>query len=55
MNNSDPYSAYTYDKLHRDDIGKWGHHLWPLTKSALERRGKLGQLSLLSVHISAFA
>ncbi|KAJ7803091.1 hypothetical protein B0H14DRAFT_2384902, partial [Mycena olivaceomarginata] len=27
---SDPYAAYLYDTLHSDDLGKWGHHLWPL-------------------------
>ncbi|KAJ7858830.1 hypothetical protein B0H14DRAFT_3085032 [Mycena olivaceomarginata] len=26
----DPYAAYSYDTLHSDDLGKWGHHLWPL-------------------------
>ncbi|KAJ7868913.1 hypothetical protein B0H14DRAFT_2572077 [Mycena olivaceomarginata] len=27
---SDPYQAVSYDLLHFDESGKWGHHLWPL-------------------------
>ncbi|KAJ7306665.1 hypothetical protein DFH08DRAFT_516164 [Mycena albidolilacea] len=33
---SDPYAAYSYDTLHTDDLGKWGHHLWPLLLDVLE-------------------
>ncbi|KAJ7114378.1 hypothetical protein C8R44DRAFT_630272 [Mycena epipterygia] len=33
---SDPYAAYSYDTLHSDDLGKWGHHLWPLLLEELE-------------------
>jgi hypothetical protein len=41
-----PYRAYAYDVLHRDDLGKWGHHLWELVRSVL---GKLGQLDKLTL------
>ncbi|KAJ7031237.1 hypothetical protein C8F04DRAFT_1211531 [Mycena alexandri] len=33
---SDPYTAYSYDTIHSDDLGKWGHHLWPLLLDVLE-------------------
>ncbi|KAJ7760761.1 hypothetical protein B0H14DRAFT_3595391, partial [Mycena olivaceomarginata] len=33
---SDPYAAYSYDLLHSDDLGKWGHHIWPLLLDMLE-------------------
>ncbi|KAJ7874554.1 hypothetical protein B0H14DRAFT_3106742 [Mycena olivaceomarginata] len=33
---SDPYAAYSYDLLHSDDLGKWGHHIWPLLLDVLE-------------------
>ncbi|KAJ7204211.1 hypothetical protein C8J57DRAFT_1454650 [Mycena rebaudengoi] len=34
---SDPYTAYSYDTLHSDDLGKWGHHLWDLLLDELEK------------------
>ncbi|KAJ6577876.1 hypothetical protein B0H19DRAFT_985472 [Mycena capillaripes] len=34
---SDPYAAYSYDTLHSDNLGKWGHHLWPLLLDELEK------------------
>ncbi|KAJ7166717.1 hypothetical protein C8R46DRAFT_996401 [Mycena filopes] len=36
---SDPYAAYSHDTLHSDDLGKFGHHLWPLTLDVLEELG----------------
>ncbi|KAJ6493758.1 hypothetical protein DFH09DRAFT_1337978 [Mycena vulgaris] len=39
---SDPYAAYSYDTLHSDDLGKWGHHLWPLLLDALQDIGGKG-------------
>ncbi|KAJ7266539.1 hypothetical protein C8J57DRAFT_1068778, partial [Mycena rebaudengoi] len=33
---SDPYAAYSYDTLHSDDLGKWGHHLWDLLLESLD-------------------
>ncbi|EJD36747.1 hypothetical protein AURDEDRAFT_139983 [Auricularia subglabra TFB-10046 SS5] len=33
---SDPYAAYGYDLLHSDDLGKFGHHLWPLLRNWLK-------------------
>ncbi|KAJ7092944.1 hypothetical protein B0H15DRAFT_938487 [Mycena belliarum] len=39
---SDPYAAYSYDTLHSDDLGKWGHHLWPLLLDALENLQQKG-------------
>ncbi|KAJ7033038.1 hypothetical protein C8F04DRAFT_1396277 [Mycena alexandri] len=39
---SDPYAAYSYGTLHSDDLGKWGHHLWPLLLEVLEERGCKG-------------
>ncbi|KAK7456407.1 hypothetical protein VKT23_010655 [Stygiomarasmius scandens] len=46
LQNSSPYEAISYDKLHADDVGKWGKHLWPLLVLILERldlKGKLNQ------------
>jgi hypothetical protein len=31
----DPYQAVSYDLLHFDEPGKWGHHLWPLIPNLL--------------------
>jgi hypothetical protein len=42
---SDPYKAYGYDPLHRDDLGKWGKHLWVHLKTVLKRLGRLGHLT----------
>ncbi|KAJ7461103.1 hypothetical protein FB451DRAFT_1341275 [Mycena latifolia] len=39
---SDPYQAVSYDLLHFDESGKWGHHLWPLILDLL------GELRLLT-------
>ncbi|KAJ7655541.1 hypothetical protein B0H17DRAFT_956309 [Mycena rosella] len=39
---SDPYAAYAYDTLHSDDLGKWGHHIWPLLLEVLEDVGGKG-------------
>ncbi|KAJ7897727.1 hypothetical protein B0H14DRAFT_2494751 [Mycena olivaceomarginata] len=36
---SDSYAAYSYDTLHSDDLGKWGHHLWKLLSDVLEEIG----------------
>ncbi|KAH7048515.1 hypothetical protein BKA62DRAFT_680276, partial [Auriculariales sp. MPI-PUGE-AT-0066] len=38
---SDPYRAPRVDTLHSDDIGKWGHHLWPLLKDHLKGNAHL--------------
>ncbi|GJE89869.1 hypothetical protein PsYK624_059800 [Phanerochaete sordida] len=45
MKNSDPYMATSYDVLHADDLGKFGHHLWPLTLEILKDAGYLGRLA----------
>ncbi|KAJ7617483.1 hypothetical protein DFH06DRAFT_1062143 [Mycena polygramma] len=42
---SDPYAAYSYDTLHSDDLGKWGHHLWPLLLKELENLNQKGPLA----------
>ncbi|KAJ7827364.1 hypothetical protein B0H14DRAFT_3720925 [Mycena olivaceomarginata] len=42
---SDPYAAYSYDTLHSDDLGKWGHHLWPLLLDVIEELGGKGILA----------
>ncbi|KAJ7318563.1 hypothetical protein DFH08DRAFT_714586, partial [Mycena albidolilacea] len=39
---SHPYAAYSYDTLHSDDLGKWGHHLWPLLLEELEKLKQKG-------------
>ncbi|KAJ7325814.1 hypothetical protein DFH08DRAFT_916907 [Mycena albidolilacea] len=39
---SDPYAAYSYDTLHSDDPGEWGHHLWRLLLDALENLKQKG-------------
>ncbi|KAJ7119998.1 hypothetical protein C8R46DRAFT_1149767 [Mycena filopes] len=41
----DPYTAYSYDTLHSDDLGKWGHHLWTLLLQILEERGGKSSLA----------
>ncbi|KAJ7300529.1 hypothetical protein DFH08DRAFT_919254 [Mycena albidolilacea] len=41
---SDPYQAVSYDLLHFDESGKWGHHLWPLILDLLEELRLLRQL-----------
>ncbi|EGO29424.1 hypothetical protein SERLADRAFT_433403 [Serpula lacrymans var. lacrymans S7.9] len=41
----DPYLLVSYDKLHSDDLGKWGKHLWPLLLSVLAEDGVKGQLA----------
>ncbi|KAJ7125922.1 hypothetical protein C8R44DRAFT_702274 [Mycena epipterygia] len=42
---SDPYAAYSYDTLHSDDLGKWGHHIWPLLLDELETLKQKGPLA----------
>jgi hypothetical protein len=41
-----PYAAYSYDVLHRDDLGKFGHHLWPLILKHLKNKGSADKLTL---------
>ncbi|KIM72356.1 hypothetical protein PILCRDRAFT_93491 [Piloderma croceum F 1598] len=48
LNNSDPYNASSYNTLHSDDSGKWGHHLWPLVLDVLQQRGMKGTLAIKS-------
>ncbi|KAG1829953.1 hypothetical protein EV424DRAFT_1583845 [Suillus variegatus] len=43
---SDPYLAISYDKLHADDLGKFGKHLWRLLLSILEDLNVKGQLTI---------
>ncbi|KAJ7264829.1 hypothetical protein C8J57DRAFT_1436238 [Mycena rebaudengoi] len=44
---SDPYAAYSFDTLHSDDLGKWGHHIWPLLLDILKgmKQKALGKLA----------
>ncbi|KAF8214604.1 hypothetical protein K438DRAFT_1562992 [Mycena galopus ATCC 62051] len=42
---SDPYAAYSYDTLHSDDLGKWGHYLWVLLLEVLEELQGKGSLA----------
>ncbi|KAJ7790968.1 hypothetical protein B0H14DRAFT_2396072, partial [Mycena olivaceomarginata] len=42
---SDPYQAVSYDLLHFDESGKWGHHLWPLILDLLEELRLLRQVT----------
>jgi len=42
---SDPYSAYGYDTLHSDDLGKWGGHLWPRLLVELENLKQKGSFA----------
>lgn len=47
---SDPYAASSYDTLHSDDLGKWGHHLWVLLLEVMEElkvKGSLAQKYVL--------
>ncbi|EPQ53799.1 hypothetical protein GLOTRDRAFT_107062 [Gloeophyllum trabeum ATCC 11539] len=52
---SDPYLAISYDTLHSDDLGKWGHHLWELLLRVLEDLGQKGVLTayIQCVRVSA--
>ncbi|KAJ7885741.1 hypothetical protein B0H14DRAFT_3734854 [Mycena olivaceomarginata] len=47
---SDPYAAYSYDLLHSDDLGKWGHHIWPLLLDVLEGLKQKGSFAENLVH-----
>ncbi|KAI5821788.1 hypothetical protein K523DRAFT_21961 [Schizophyllum commune Tattone D] len=40
MRFSDPYQAFSYDKLHFDDLGKFGKHLWRLILDRLSGQAK---------------
>jgi hypothetical protein len=44
-----PYRAYSYDVLHWDDLGKWGHHLWELLVSVLKELNLFNKLVLMYV------
>ncbi|KAH7105253.1 hypothetical protein BKA62DRAFT_692225 [Auriculariales sp. MPI-PUGE-AT-0066] len=37
--NSDPYAAFGNDTLHSDDLGLFGHHIWPVLKGVFEKSG----------------
>jgi hypothetical protein len=45
MRFSDPYKAISYDKLHVDDLGRFGDHLWGLIVDVLKVYGLLGLLN----------
>lgn len=45
MRFTDPHMGYIYDKLHRGNLGTFGHHLWPLVKLVLTRYGNIGDLT----------
>ncbi|EGN91960.1 hypothetical protein SERLA73DRAFT_66573, partial [Serpula lacrymans var. lacrymans S7.3] len=42
---SDPYHSISYDKLHSDDLGKWGKHIWPLLLNVLVEDGNKGHMA----------
>ncbi|KAF8322852.1 uncharacterized protein EI90DRAFT_2936526 [Cantharellus anzutake] len=33
---SDPHAMVSYDKLHFNDLGLWGDHIWPLCQGIIE-------------------
>ncbi|KAI0749834.1 hypothetical protein C8Q80DRAFT_1269641 [Daedaleopsis nitida] len=39
LNNSDPYLALTFDRLHAFHLGLFGHHFWPLLKEFIKAVG----------------
>ncbi|KAJ6578565.1 hypothetical protein B0H19DRAFT_931247 [Mycena capillaripes] len=43
--NSDPYKATSYDTLHWTDGGKFGRHLWEVTKTYLKDLGKTNEFN----------
>jgi hypothetical protein len=47
MRFSDPYEAYSYDVLHRDDLGEWGKHLWVTVLQRLEKEKKKSEFARL--------
>ncbi|KAJ7633731.1 hypothetical protein B0H17DRAFT_1023714 [Mycena rosella] len=51
---SDPYAAYSYDTLHSDDLGKWGHHLWTLLLQVLEENDGQTFYDILKVRAQYF-
>jgi uncharacterized membrane protein YwzB len=42
---SDLYQAVSYDLLHFDEPGKWGHHLWPLILDLLRELHLLTEMT----------
>ncbi|THU83642.1 hypothetical protein K435DRAFT_689141, partial [Dendrothele bispora CBS 962.96] len=42
---SDPYKAVSYDTLHKDDLGKFGKHIYPVLVKVLEDGGLAGKLN----------
>ena len=38
---SDTYGSVGYDTLHSDDVGKIGHHLWPLVRDIVAKIDEL--------------
>ncbi|KAK6974255.1 hypothetical protein R3P38DRAFT_2812170 [Favolaschia claudopus] len=51
---SDPYLAYLYDTLHSDNLGGWGHHLWPLLLEVLESLKQKGPLAETTFFLALF-
>ncbi|EGO31125.1 hypothetical protein SERLADRAFT_432782 [Serpula lacrymans var. lacrymans S7.9] len=45
LDHSDPYCSISYDKLHSDDLGKWGKHIWPLLLTVLAENGNKGHMA----------
>ncbi|QRV94457.1 hypothetical protein RhiJN_22475 [Ceratobasidium sp. AG-Ba] len=31
------FEALSYDTLHNNDLGRWGHHIWPMLKEELDK------------------
>ncbi|THU83784.1 hypothetical protein K435DRAFT_807241 [Dendrothele bispora CBS 962.96] len=42
---SDPYKAVSYDTLHKDDLGKFGKHIYPVVLKAVQDGGLAGKLN----------
>ncbi|KAJ6548779.1 hypothetical protein B0H19DRAFT_1299816 [Mycena capillaripes] len=45
FDHSDPYMAASYDTLHWTDSGKFGRHLWEVTKTYLKDLGKTNEFN----------
>lgn len=41
-----PYTAASFDKLHANDIGNNGDHIWPEFQSAVEDMGRAAHAAI---------
>jgi len=41
LGNSDPYKALSFDRLHTNNLGMFGDHLWKVMKQIVKAMGRL--------------